>query len=194
MVDPVNFTNFNRSVVELEEVALFSVLVAGKNALNTAKSLETFLASAHWKLGIYHRFCPFHAVSQFTLAELPQMLKDSGIGCHTSKSKSVHQLANSGLDLRTCTVDDLEKIHGIGPKTARMFVLHTRPNANVAALDVHILHYMADNGIDVPRTTPSGRKYKELEQKFLGMARKANKTVADFDLEIWRKYSGREVA
>lgn len=194
MVDPVNFTNFNRTVVELEEVALFSVLVAGKNALNTAKSLEIFLASAHWKLGIYNRFCPFHAVRQFSLEELPQMLKDSGIGCYTSKSKSIHQLVHSGLDLISCTVDDLEKIHGIGPKTARMFVLHTRPDVNVAVLDVHILRYMADNGIDVPASTPSGRRYKKLETIFLGLAQKAKKTVAEFDLEIWRKYSGREAA
>lgn len=84
MVDPINFTNFKRSLVELREVALFSVLVAGKNALNTAKSLETFLLAAHCKLGIYvnppkYGFCPFKVLSQFTLAELPQMLKDSGM-------------------------------------------------------------------------------------------------------------------
>lgn len=194
MVDPVNFTNFNRTEVELEEVALFSVLVAGKNALSTARSLETLLASAHWKLGIYGRFCPFHALRQFSMEELPQMLIDSGIGCYNSKSKSVYELVRSNLDLRTCSVADLEKIHGIGPKTARMFVLHTRPNSDVAALDVHILHYMSDNGVDVPRSTPTGKRYRELEKKFLEMAKKAKKSVADFDLEIWRKYSGREVA
>lgn len=120
------------------------------------------------------------------------MLQDSGIGCYNNKAKSIHQLAHAGLDLRTCTVDELEGIHGIGPKTARMFVLHTRPAAEVAALDVHILHYMSDRGISVPKSTPSGRRYKELETKFLEMARKAGKTPADFDLEIWRKYSGRE--
>lgn len=194
MVDPINFTNFFRSDEELEEVALFSVLVVGKNALNTAKSLETLLCSAHWKLGVYGRFCPFYSLRQFTLSELPQMLKDSGIGCQKSKSKSVHQLVHSGLDLRACTVDELENIHGIGPKTARMFVLHTRPNVDIAALDVHILRYMADNGIDVPRSTPTGRRYKELEIKFVEMAKKAGKSVANFDLEIWRKYSGRQAS
>lgn len=199
MVDPVNLTNYKRSTVELEEALLWSVLVAGKNAINTAKALDIFLIALHRRFGLYvnlpkHGYYPFEVIRHYTVEDLQPMLKSAGIGCHTSKSKSIHQLANSRLDLTVCTVDDLEKIHGIGPKTARMFILHTRPNASVAVLDIHVLRYMADNGIDVPVSTPTGKKYKDLEIKFLMLARKAQKTVADFDLMIWRKYSGREVA
>lgn len=188
MVDPVHFTNFNHTLVELEEKVLFSILVAGKTALTTAKCLEKFLASLHWKLGIYNQFRPFHCVRQFEVAELAEQLHASGIGCQNSKGKSIHQLAHSGLDLRTCTVEQLEKIHGIGPKTARMFVMHTRPNQQYAALDTHILKYLRDCGYDVPSLTPRGKRYRELEIIFLELARRAGKTAADFDLELWNMY------
>ncbi len=187
MVDPINFTNFNRSYVELEETALFSVLVAGKNALTTAKALENFLNYLHKKLNLKD-FQPFYSVRQFNKRDLASLLRDNGIGCQTSKSRSIYELANSNLNLKTCSVADLERIHGIGPKTARMFVMHTRENQQYAVLDVHILRYLRDCGHDVPRSTPVGKKYREIELIFLELARKNNKTPADFDLMIWRRY------
>lgn len=190
MVDPVNITNFNRTDVELEEFMCFSILVAGKNALTTAKRLDVFFNKIHLKLNI-QTFCPFCVLRQFSEKEIALLLQKSGIGCFNNKAKSIYQLVNAGLDLRECTVDQMEKIFGIGCKTSRFFKLHAIPNQEYAVLDIHVLRYMADNGVVVPKTTPTGNKYKELEIKFLEMAKKANQTPADFDLNIWREYSGR---
>ncbi len=91
--------------------------------------------------------------------------------------------------MRTCSVDDLENIYGLGRKTSRCFLIHTRKNARVAGLDVHILKFLRDQGIDAPISTPSSRKkYLELEKTFIEFADKAGKPIAEYDLAIWRKY------
>lgn len=185
MVDPVNFTNFNRTYFELEETALFSVLVAGKIALVTAKNLDKFLRSFGWGEGQ----SPFEYLRQYSVLMLMELLRSNGFGCYTSKGRSVYELVRSGLDLRTCTAEDLEQIHGIGFKTSRMFLLHTRPDVDVAVLDTHILKYLNSKGYDAPRTTPgSAKKYRILESAFLELAKDSGMTVAEFDLYLWNKY------
>jgi len=188
MVDPIKFTNFNRTTDELEEVLLFTVLVAGKNALTTAKSLDKLLHFIGWRYG-----SPFEYLKKYTQPALKGLLHIHGIGCYTHKAKAVHQLVNSELDLKKCTTDDLEGIYGIGPKSSRMFILHTRPNSRVACLDVHILHYLRDKGYDVPKVTPSSKKkYKDVEDLFLEVAK--GKNIAEFDLEIWNLYRKKKYA
>jgi thermostable 8-oxoguanine DNA glycosylase len=46
-------------------------------------------------------------------------------------------------------------------------------------------------GFDVPKSTPSGRKYSEIESIFLDMADASGMSLADFDLSIWRKYESK---
>jgi thermostable 8-oxoguanine DNA glycosylase len=117
-------------------------------------------------------------------------MKLCGIGCYKSKAKSLHQLVRAPLNLKTCTTDDLEKIHGIAEKTSRFFILHTREAQQIAALDRHILHYMRDEGVaDVPHNTPKGRTYKRLEKEFLSLCQQQGKSAAELDLEVWYKYS-----
>lgn len=189
MIDPANITDFSRTECELESFALFSVLVAGKTALYVAKALDRLLRRAHEMYDI-EGFRPFESLRPFRRDRLGRFLWKHGIGCHTLKSRSIHQLVRSGLDLKTCSVQDLEAIHGIGPKTARFFVLHTRKDARVAALDTHILRYMRDQGYEAPRGTPgSPKQYRHWEEVFLGLADKSGKTVAEFDLGIWNEYS-----
>jgi hypothetical protein len=87
------------------------------------------------------------------------------------------------LNLRTCTVADLEAVHGIGPKTARMFLLHSRPAQRVAVLDTHILAWLAQCGVaDVPRSTPpAGKHYERLELAFLDLCDKAGADPASLE-------------
>ncbi len=94
------------------------------------------------------------------------------------------------FDLRTASIADLKTIQGVGDKTARYFILHTRANQKIAVLDRHVLRYMRDKGYDVPKAgTPNGKKYLELEKSFLAEAQLEDMTPADFDLMLWNKYS-----
>ena len=62
-------------------------------------------------------------------------------------------LINSGLDLRNCEYEELEKILGIGMKTSRCYFINTRGDSKVAGLDTHILKFLSGKGIDVSKTT-----------------------------------------
>lgn len=193
LVDPIQFTNYNRTVPQLEAMLLFSVLVAGKAALPTARALDRFLNLALTKYISKSKY-PFKVLNKpyFTRDRLAAMLRACGVGCYNQKCITVHQIVRSGLNLQTCTVDQLTAIHGIGPKTARMFLLHSRPNQRYAALDVHILHYLRDLGHDVPRNTPgSARRYAEIEQLCLRFADDLNMSPADWDLMVWNHYRRR---
>jgi len=117
------------------------------------------------------------------------MMKSSGIGNHTMKSRAFMELAHSNLDLRTCTVDDLSKIHGIGPKTARAFLVHTRPNQRYAVVDTHLLKFLRHQGIMAPKSTPpEGPQYQRLEKAFLDICDKHSLDAAHLDLTIWNHY------
>lgn len=188
MVDPVNFTNYNRTDAELEETLLFSICVAGKNAMSTARAIEKFLSRVHTKRA---GFYPFKHLREYSQAEIVQSLWSAGIGCQTIKGRGIYELVNSGLDLRTCTEDDLDAIYGIGLKTATLFLMHTRKGYRAACLDVHILRHLKKLGYDVPKTTPgSKKKYKEIQTIFLKLADEAKMLPADYDLALWREYSG----
>jgi len=84
-------------------------------------------------------------------------------------------------------VKELECVKGIGMKTSRFFVMHTRKNQYYACLDTHILQWLGSKGHNVPKTTPSSAKYLELEKVFLDYAKEMNMLPADLDLQIWNE-------
>lgn len=187
VTDPDTCTKFNRSQVELEEFLCFCIAVAGKTARVVKKCMRDF-----WLRAINDSYKnvpsePFELLAYFRVEQIAQMLKDAGIGCHTVKATAMKTAAHELQDLKTVTLQELESICGIGPKTSRFFILHTRRRAKVACLDTHILRWMREQGIETPKTTPTGRRYLELEQQFLSMVPKG-KSVAKFDLEIWKRY------
>ena len=118
-------------------------------------------------------------------------MRKCGIGCYNNKAKTFWQLANSGLDLSTCSTTELESIHGIGMKTSRCFIIHSRKDPKCAGLDVHILRYLKDKGYDVPTSTPTKKEYLRIEEIFLKLAEQSEKTVAEFDLDIWKQYRNK---
>lgn len=191
MINPEKVTNYNQSEKELEEFILFWVCAAGKNGRTAARCLDSLLKT----IGGYD-IGPFNAIKIWgyyehpeTLEGWPELLRDHGIGCYTHKANTMFQLATSGINLKTCTVTDLESIYGIGPKTARCFLLHSRRDAQVAGLDTHILKHLKNLGYDVPKKTPIGKKYLDIEKIVLMLAQKAGMSPAEYDLEIWNKYS-----
>lgn len=185
MIDPDNITNYNLNKNQLEEVLLFWVCAAGKTAKTASKNLEKLLTK--WKGNCKS---PFEIIKKIhNKSNLAKEMRKCGIGCYNTKSKTFLELANSNLDLKTCSLDDLENIFGIGPKTVRCYLIHSRLNQRYAGLDTHCLKYLKERGYDVPKSTPSGKKYKELEQIFLKLVDESGMNVADFDLMIWKRYS-----
>jgi len=192
MIDPSKITIDNATDDKLEELILFWVCAAGKNGRTAARCLDKFLklisGPGYGK--------PMSSIFNiYDLSALANKLRVCGIGCYNSKAKSFLQLAieciSDRLNLRTCTADDLVKIHGIGMKTSRCFILHSRPGARYAGLDTHILKHLRANGVEnVPKSTPAGKKeYLRLEKEVLKLADDVNMTPSEYDLMVWNKYS-----
>ena len=173
----------------LEEFALTAIAVAGKTATVVAPRLSSMLTALYANCGFICN-APFTAIRSVRMETVQEYLKIYGIGCYNAKGKSMSRLAHRYLDLRTCTTDDLESVYGIGPKTSRFFVLHTRRDVRVAVLDTHILKYMSYMGFKVPKSTPSGKKYKHIEKLFIELweFEGNGRTLAEYDAFIWNEY------
>lgn len=186
MIDPSDVTKFDRTVPELEEWWLFSVLVAGKTAATQARLLERFLTA------IPHSGSPFAKVASLdATGALEGHMKESRLGQYSRLLPCFQQ--SLSLDLQNDPIEAFEAIHGVGPKTARMFLMHSRPNQRLAAIDTHVLKHLRANGIEAPNATPSaGKLYRRLEEQFLALADAAGESPADYDLRVWKSYAVRE--
>lgn len=182
LVDPDNITNFDLTKDELELNIIFWILAAGKNGHTSAKCLNKFLIyfSKETK-----KESPFEIIS--LIDNLSLCLKEFGVGCYNNKSKTILSLIKKNFNLKECSVEDLESVWGLGPKTARCFLIHTRKNQKLAGLDRHILSFLKELGYDVPSQTPNKNQYKKIENIFIEIAEKLNKTPSELDLEIWKK-------
>jgi hypothetical protein len=194
MIDPTKITNFNLDKHQLEEHLLFWAVVAGKNAMSSARALEKFLRYGEKVFRMRTRR-PFEMISRIGRVKksvLPRMMKDCGIGCYNLKSRTFLELATSNLNLFTCSTDDLEQVNGIGRKTSRCFIIHSRESAGVAGLDVHALGFLRDSGYpDAPMATPGSKKqYEYWEKIYVQLQEKSGLNMAEYDLAVWTKYSG----
>jgi hypothetical protein len=192
LIDPSNITNYNLTDDELENHILFWVCAAGKNGKTAAKCLDKLLRNlkARWSCG--NKMSPFQLIKYIDDQELTTQMCSAGIGCYTIKAKTFRQLAYDKLNLRTCSHDDLEKIYGIDCKTSRYFIIHSRPNVQLAGLDRHILRWLGNKGYkNIPTSTPTKKQYKVIEQIFLAEVKKSGKSVAELDLEIWNEYRNK---
>ena len=198
MIDPAKITNFNRTSEELEEFLLFAIVVAGKSAYQQAEKLDKFLSK--WSK---YRYTPFGAIRTMDMdGSLDFFLKEVKMGQYQRISSAFRGVAryfrhNPDSErfhpLQEVKVKHLECFKGIGMKTSRFFVMHSRrSNAyDYACLDTHILRWLGSKGHEVPKTTPSGAKYLELEKLFLDYANKMNMLPAVLDLQIWNEAQSR---
>lgn len=181
MIDPNNVTKYSRTDDELLEFWLFCLFVRGKNADVQAKKLEAFLERLGGARGLLDKGPD----------EIHEALRVVGAGQYKTLSQAIHQtienIKKNEKFLQIATVDDLESIPGVGPKTSRFFILHSRPKARVAVLDTHILKYLSEVLEErVPKSTPTGKKYRALEDAFLFQADFHGIDPAEMDLAIWR--------
>lgn len=180
MIEPTRITNFNRTTAELEEFLLFGIAVAGKKAIQTRDSLNDFLD------GMLPGETPFGYITRLEdRGWLLPMLKECKLSPYGTRYNGFLAATLKG-DLRTVTVEELDDIPGVGPKTARFFVVHSREGARHAVLDTHILAWMRDQGYRAPKQTPqSPSMYTALEDSFLHEADARGLTPAELDLQIW---------
>jgi len=189
IVDPAEKTDYTLDDSQLEYELLFWIAVAGKTADIVVKGLRALFAELLQERPDEAPRGPFLLLGDLSEADLAARLRRHGIGCYTTKARGMLAACRSGLNLRACSAQELEQLHGVGPKTARCFILRTRPGARCAGLDTHVLRYLRDRGFPAPQSTPAaGKRYRELEEIFLRLADEAGRTPAEFDLEIWKSY------
>jgi thermostable 8-oxoguanine DNA glycosylase len=186
MIDPNNITKYDRTVSELQEFWLFCLCVAGKNSMVQAQKLNALM------LNIPASYTPFQWIQlcqsqNYRYGTIRRQLMAVKMGQYDRLTEAM--LQSCELDLQTCTLEHLTGLHGVGPKTARFFLVHTRQNAEYAVLDTHILKWMRDEAKikNVPTKTPNHKQYRELEQQCLKALKKhyPDYTVAEADLLIW---------
>jgi endonuclease III len=169
---------------DIEAFAVFCMCVAGKNGRRTERAVESLLE----RRGCDSIFEWLRLIAES--GELEGELRRAGIGQYRKLGRGLAELAESGIDLRACTIEDLEAIHGIGPKTSRYFLLRTRDGVRHAALDTHILKWLRDMGHAVPKSTPQSRKrYREIEKLYLDAADCLHLDPGELDRAIWATYS-----
>ena len=189
MINPAEVTNYNRSQYELEEFILFCINVAGKKSSIEAPKLEVFIERAK---DITKETTPFNCIRKLIkLGRLQEIM-------HWAKLSPYKQRYNSYVaavkiqDLQTVTLNRLLQVPGVGLKTARFFLSHSREDFDEPMLDTHILRFLRDQGYsDAPKSTPTNENtYYYFANIFKNIARQLGKSVTDLDLEIWKKYSG----
>jgi endonuclease III len=171
----------NSDLCTLQSKLIYSMIVAGKSAKFANEACKKLLAE------LPPGRLPFDWLKAMNGRELENELRRARTGQYERLGRGLHDLALANIDLATCGPEELEEIKGIGPKTARFWLLWTRPDANYAALDVHVLRWMRSLGYKAPKHTPSSRKeYARLEHAFLEEARKRGVTTRELDFAVWQ--------
>lgn len=179
-VDLLSPTQFDRTMSQLQYFLVFCAFVAGKSSkTQSVKANEMFE-------DLNYPEHPFDVFSNMSEREIRDLLEKHKIGQYNRLTKCLYDLSRASLNLNTCSCEELEKIPGIGFKTSRFFVVHSRENANYAVLDTHILAWLREYYPSSPKSTPSNLKqYLFWENLFLDKCVEMNKTPSKLDFEIW---------
>ncbi len=170
---------------EAQYKLLYTVVVAGKNAQFAEKAMGRFLARSK-PLG------PFDWIDHLDKRGLlEKRMRKARMGCYSRLTRSFREIAAARPDLMTATPPELEKLHGIGPKSSRFAIMWVRPGASTrfAALDTHVLKWLRFLGHKAPKATPSGELYLKLENIFLAEADRRRMAPRMLDAMIWENCS-----
>jgi hypothetical protein len=185
-MNPLEVTNYRRTDAELERFWLYGILVAGKGADWVSEVMDRLLADCDEP--------PIQWLDAMSSPLLHAHLMRHRIGQYTRIVRAIRESGN--INLRTASIKELESVYGIGPKTARFFALHSREDCEpCAALDRQILKWLRSLGEEVPSETPSYLpRYHRLEQVCIELQKRhfSELTLAQSDLFVWAKMSGRE--
>ena len=167
----------------LQDHLLFTIFVCNKQADRTRQVLNQFYEDVR-----IHE-SPFSYVARLIRErKLDRRLKACRCGQYGRIGKALRQLIQKKIDVTTCTLDQLESIHGIGQKSSRFFLMYGRGIKDVAVLDTHVLRWLHQCGVkNVPRSTPTSKtKYRELEQTFLKLCEDLKMEPNKLDFTVWK--------
>jgi len=190
MIIPEKITDFNRTDEELQAFLVYGICAAGKKAKEVAPKVNSFLSSLVDEDG--ETLSPFAGLKELIRHDLlDEVMQEHRLGCYNVLRNALWDILF--LNLRECSIDDLTACAGIGPKTARFFLVHSREGyEEEAVLDVHILRYLRENGVDAPKQTPQNmEEYNRLADCWKSVSSRLmpNMSNAERDLTVWRMYS-----
>ena len=186
-IDPKVTDHTLSSRSEQEWWLLFCIAVAGWNSDTAAKALGRF------KFYIDSPKFPLMHINDVMYSD-PDVVEWAFIHSRFRFGRTKRTFIEAARefwcrDLSEITTEELETIHGIGPKTSRFYLLSIVPGARYAALDTHILKWLASLGYErIPKSTPTGGNYRRIEGYFLQEADERGKEPAELDLEVWTAY------
>tara|TARA_B000000557_G_scaffold77247_1_gene61869 strand:- start:16061 stop:16654 length:594 start_codon:yes stop_codon:yes gene_type:complete len=194
MIDPKKVTDYNRNEWQLQEFLIYCICVAGKKSEIESPKVRKFCTDPRFGFGLtpFQLIRKLLSVSSVEGDGLMQHLKKHKIAPYQQRYNSFKDIVTLlDKDLREVTIDELQEVRGISTKTSRFFLTHSREDFDEPVLDTHILRFLSDFGYnDVPKSTPQNPKvYERLSKLFRSIARFEGKSVTDFDLEVWTKYS-----
>lgn len=165
---------------------IYSVIVAGKSAKFTDAVMRRLIFDGKG------RSYPFDQVrNRITSNSLGEWLRINRTGAYGRLEKCLPELVK--LNPETCSIEELEEIHGIRFKTSRFFMLWTRPGVRYAALDTHVMKFLRRLGHTKNRATPgSSTAYQALENIFLAIAAKVELSARELDFTVWDSYAKGE--
>jgi hypothetical protein len=196
MIDPNAVTDPARSAEQLEEFLLFCLVVAGKNADQQSRKLEDFLQGK----------TPFSFIRSLGAnGGVEEHLRRVKLGKYRLLGEAFRRVASSGIDLRRCSWEELTQFPGVGIKTSKFFVLHSRPNERHGVLDTHVLAWMRERlalsgsrRAAVPRHSPQDwANYRFWETVYFGLVLERERPPgkehagpidwAQVDLDLWKE-------
>lgn len=155
---------------------LFAISVAGKKADLIVPKLREFF------VGIRPRELPFTFVLRIG-GDLEDRLRLVKMGRYGTLASAYWDVARK-IDVDNTSVEELEGINGIGPKTARYFMMYAH-GLECAVIDTHIKKFLRECGI-------MATGYADLEKAYLERARALLVSPADLDNWIWRHFARAE--
>lgn len=186
---------YNANDEELEQWFIFCVCVAGKSAAQMEKKVDAFLGLLKDVRHPIAGATPLMKIDVMLRRRVKAMLRRVKMGRYDTLTDALVAGAKAvrrAFFLQTCSVDELIRIPGVGPKTARFFLMYTRPGFRGAILDTHILKWMdRQQGTppiyDFPQSTPQNpRRYAEIEDMFLAVCDARNLKPSELDSQIWK--------
>ena len=193
MITPNSITNFNRSTAELGWFWLFCLSVQGKNSGVQSRKINNIIHC--FEDAFQCEVDPIYVYSK-TPHEFSEELEQIGLGQYDRIFTALAETVEAGgvEFLKTATVEELMGIYGVGPKTARFFILHSCRGARCVPLDTHVIKWLqmvvrANMCSSFTCSRPTNNEdYLLKEKAALSWMDKIfpDISIADADLLIWK--------